>query len=55
LDDLAQGLADYIPKAKSGTLPIFVWPVRLHAGHWWLTPVILANWEAEIQRIEVQG
>jgi hypothetical protein len=25
------------------------------AGHWWLTPVILANEEAEIRRIEVQS
>jgi hypothetical protein len=25
------------------------------AGHWWLTPVILASWEAEIRRIAVQG
>jgi hypothetical protein len=23
-------------------------------GFWWLTPVILASWEAEIRRIEVQ-
>jgi hypothetical protein len=23
-------------------------------GHWWLTPVILATWEAEIRRIEAQ-
>jgi hypothetical protein len=23
--------------------------------HWWLMPVILASWEAEIQKIEVQG
>jgi hypothetical protein len=25
------------------------------AGHWWLTPIILANWEAVIRRIEVQS
>jgi hypothetical protein len=25
------------------------------AGHWWLTPVILATWEADIRRIMVQG
>jgi hypothetical protein len=25
------------------------------AGCWWLTPVILATWEAEIRRILVQG
>jgi hypothetical protein len=23
------------------------------AGHWWLTPVILITWEAEIKRIVV--
>jgi hypothetical protein len=25
------------------------------AGHWWLTAVILATWEAEIRRTTVQG
>jgi hypothetical protein len=25
------------------------------ASHQWLTPVILATWEAKIRRIEVQG
>jgi hypothetical protein len=25
------------------------------AGCWWLTPVILATWQAEIKRISVQG
>jgi hypothetical protein len=25
------------------------------AGCWWLTPVILATWEAEIRRIAVRG
>jgi hypothetical protein len=24
-------------------------------GYWWLTPIILASWEAEIRRIIVQG
>jgi hypothetical protein len=28
---------------------------RLLAGHWWLTPVILAIQEAEIRRIMVQS
>jgi hypothetical protein len=23
--------------------------------HWWLTPVILTTWEAEIRRIKIQG
>jgi hypothetical protein len=23
------------------------------AGHWWLRPVVLVTWEAEIRRIEV--
>jgi hypothetical protein len=27
----------------------------LEAGHWWLTPVILATWEAEIRRITVHS
>jgi hypothetical protein len=26
-----------------------------HDGHWWLTPVILTTWEAEIRRIAVQS
>jgi hypothetical protein len=26
---------------------------KLQAGHWWLTPVILVIWEAEIGRITV--
>jgi hypothetical protein len=25
------------------------------AGHWWLTPIIPATWDAEIGRIEVLG
>jgi hypothetical protein len=25
------------------------------AGHWWIKPLILATWEAEIGRILVQG
>jgi hypothetical protein len=25
------------------------------AGHPWLTPIILATWEAEIRRMKVQG
>jgi hypothetical protein len=25
------------------------------AGCWWLVPVILASWEADIRRIEVRG
>jgi hypothetical protein len=29
--------------------------IKSTAGHWWLTPVILATWEAEIRRIVVQG
>jgi hypothetical protein len=28
---------------------------RKDVGHWWLTPVILASWEAEIKRIKVPG
>jgi hypothetical protein len=28
---------------------------RVQAGHWWLTPVILATQEAEIRRISVQS
>jgi DNA-directed RNA polymerase subunit N (RpoN/RPB10) len=28
---------------------------HIQAGHWWLKPVILATWEAEIRRIKVQG
>jgi hypothetical protein len=29
--------------------------MTMPARHWWLTPVILATWEAEIRRIMVQG
>jgi hypothetical protein len=27
----------------------------LNTGHWWITPVILATWEAENRMIKVQG
>jgi hypothetical protein len=27
----------------------------IYAGHWWLTPIILASQEAEIRRIVVQS
>jgi hypothetical protein len=29
--------------------------MKKKAGIWWLTPVILAAWEAEIRRIRVEG
>jgi hypothetical protein len=29
--------------------------VNLKAGCWQLTPIILANWEAEVMKIVVQG
>jgi hypothetical protein len=29
--------------------------IKILAGHQWLTPVILATWKAEIERIKVQG
>jgi hypothetical protein len=45
-----------------GALPLKLCPpflpyLRLNswAGHWWLTPVLLATQEAEIRRIEVQN
>jgi hypothetical protein len=28
---------------------------RQRARYWWLTPVILATWEAEISRIQIQS
>jgi hypothetical protein len=29
--------------------------LKTEAGQWWLKPIILAFWEAEIGRIEVSG
>jgi hypothetical protein len=43
---------------KSKKIPVNSSPSignQICAGHWWLTPLILATWEAEIRRIEVQG
>jgi hypothetical protein len=28
---------------------------KISAGHWWLMPVILTTWEAEIRRIKVRS
>jgi hypothetical protein len=28
---------------------------KMPAGHWWLTPIILANQEADIRRIQIQS
>jgi hypothetical protein len=42
-------------------LPVFVYNYNIfhdifsRAGHWWLTPVILATQEAEIRKTVVQG
>jgi hypothetical protein len=35
---------------KTGKI-LFTTEIRKAAGHWWLTPVILATWEAEIRGI----
>jgi hypothetical protein len=48
-----------LPLGNTGTLlwlslP-FSYEIIFLAGHWWLTPVILATQEAEIRRIEVQS
>jgi hypothetical protein len=35
-------------------ISICIWIKKTRAGHWWLTPVILATPEAEIRRIVVR-
>jgi hypothetical protein len=39
-------------KAKKGRTDKLL---RIQAGHWWLTPIILTTQEAEIRRILVQS
>jgi hypothetical protein len=39
----------------SGSLFFFFYKNLLRAWHWWLTPIILATWEAEIRKIMIQS
>jgi hypothetical protein len=36
-------------------LKLLLFKTIIQAKNWWLTPIILVTWEAEIERIAVQG
>jgi hypothetical protein len=44
-----------VQKARTPASRRWVLKNPLGAGHQWLIPVILATWEAKIERIEVQS
>jgi hypothetical protein len=50
-------MPDFTPDLPITTLNVngLTASASIVAGHQWLTPVILATWEAEIRRIMVRG
>jgi hypothetical protein len=42
-------------KGRNCVATWIIWNLLVSAEHWWLTPIILPTWEAEIRRVIVWG
>jgi hypothetical protein len=52
---MSHWVSNPLPKTVDSVCILEFKTFRKTAGHWWLTPIILASWEAEIGKIMVQG